>query len=213
MKVNVILACDTLGGIGLNGNLPWKIPKDYQYYLQQSKGNIRIAGRTTVLDHMSPDLNHHAHTLVLTRNIEPKADFRAKIEQVFGPERTSDNFELVSSIPEALESAKNHTQKLNKPLFIEGGATVYNKVFAEKLADFVFVTEIKQEFKCDTFVDLAVLKQNYAKVDSLTDLEKVESQMDPKIFEIFVDHQTGQFGHGTHFENGVEFEFCLYVKK
>lgn len=43
----MILACDSTGGIGLNGKIPWHIPQDLMYFKSRTMGNSIVMGRKT----------------------------------------------------------------------------------------------------------------------------------------------------------------------
>lgn len=43
----MILACDSQGGIALNGNIPWYIPEDLRYFKSRTMGHSIVMGRKT----------------------------------------------------------------------------------------------------------------------------------------------------------------------
>jgi len=45
--MDMILACDTNGGIGNKGKLPWDIPEDTMYFKTRTMGNTIVMGRKT----------------------------------------------------------------------------------------------------------------------------------------------------------------------
>ena len=49
--MNIIVACDSKNGIGLDGNLPWKLKKEMSYFTNITTSsnnlNVVIMGRNT----------------------------------------------------------------------------------------------------------------------------------------------------------------------
>ena len=43
--INIIVACDQNKLIGKNGKLPWKIEKDWNYFLNTTENGVLIMGR------------------------------------------------------------------------------------------------------------------------------------------------------------------------
>lgn len=127
--VYIIVACAQNRAIGKNGQLPWRIPEDAQYYDDMTRGGIVIYGRRCYeeLGHAMPERK----TIVLTRN--------ADLEY-------PDAF-TASSMEEALQLAEDLESP--GPIWIAGGEGVYQEAlhFAEKL----YLTLIQSTFEADTF--------------------------------------------------------------
>lgn len=47
MRIALIVAMDQQGGIGLNNDLPWKLPADLRYFKQITMGKPLLMGRNT----------------------------------------------------------------------------------------------------------------------------------------------------------------------
>ena len=47
MKITLIAALDSMGGIGKNGTLPWYIPADLQHFKEYTEGKVCVMGRKT----------------------------------------------------------------------------------------------------------------------------------------------------------------------
>ena len=47
MKITLIAAMDSMGGIGKNGTLPWYIPEDLKHFKEYTAGNVCVMGRKT----------------------------------------------------------------------------------------------------------------------------------------------------------------------
>ncbi len=69
--MNIIAAVDNLGGIGIHGNLLYRIPEDMRYFQQMTYGKVVVMGHSTLkaLPGASPLAGRE--NIVLTR----KADF------------------------------------------------------------------------------------------------------------------------------------------
>ena len=47
MKITLIAAMESMGGIGKNGALPWYIPADLQHFKEYTEGKVCVMGRKT----------------------------------------------------------------------------------------------------------------------------------------------------------------------
>ncbi len=72
--MNMIAAVDSLGGIGLNGNLLYRIPEDLRYFKQLTYGKAVVMGHSTfkALPNARPLAGRT--NIVLTRNADLKID-------------------------------------------------------------------------------------------------------------------------------------------
>jgi dihydrofolate reductase (trimethoprim resistance protein) len=126
MKVSLIVAMDKNRVIGKDNDIPWRIPKDWEYVKNITKGHSIILGRKN-LESIGRALPNRRN-IILTRD----KDF---------------NFygcEIVHSIEAVFDLCKNEEE-----IFIFGGEQIYNIFlpFVEKM----YITKIHYEFKGDTF--------------------------------------------------------------
>jgi dihydrofolate reductase len=123
----MIWAQGTNGELGLNGQLPWKLPADMKYFKDVTTGCIVVMGRKT-FDSFGDTLIDRSN-VVLTRDID-EAD------------KHPDAWYYNSHI-----KLMNDLRKSN--VFIIGGKQIYDLFmpFADKL----FVTVIHAEFEADTY--------------------------------------------------------------
>lgn len=139
---SLVVATDQNRGIGKNGDLPWRLKKDMQYFkdittntVDRQKQNAVIMGRTTwdsIPTKFRPLPNRH--NIVLTRN----KDFDLNSSQT-----TSAN-----SIDSALTIAK----ELNaENVYIIGGGNIYNQCIDMMNCKKIYITEVDNSFECDTF--------------------------------------------------------------
>jgi len=120
-----IVALDTKRGIAKDGEQPWHLPTDSQYFRDQTKlySGVVLMGRKTfeVMGAALPDRQNY----VLTRD-----------------ERfTADNVRVVHDLDAFMAT--------HKDVWIIGGANVYEKTI--HLADELYITEIDEDFACDQF--------------------------------------------------------------
>ncbi len=111
--------------IGRENALPWKIPAEYEHFLEQVRGHPVILGRTSY-EIFGPDLRDSRLVVVSRSRIElPDA-------------------EACTTIERALEIARRHGGRV----FCAGGASIYRQTLP--LADALYLSFIKQDHDGDT---------------------------------------------------------------
>ena len=142
MKVTFIVAMDKNRVIGNGNDIPWRIPRDWNYVKETTQGHAIIMGRKNLesIGRVLPERRN----IVLTRN----QDF------------FFEECEIAHSIEEVFELCENEQE-----IFIFGGEEIYRAFlpYAEKM----HITKIHHEFKGDTFfpeVDLSEWKEVSVKV-------------------------------------------------
>ncbi len=131
--IYLILAVAHRGAMGLRGKLPWKLPEEWKYFLEKTRGGILVQGRHCQDNHGKP--LPEREVIVLSRNPNYTPPPGAK---------------LAHSLPEALKLAQESTHP--GPIWIGGGLEIYRE--ALPLADRVYVTVIDADFEADTFMPL-----------------------------------------------------------
>ena len=130
--MRMILATDEVGGIGLNGDIPWKCPEDMEYFKMMTTGCSVIMGRKTFESLPFKNGLPNRENVVITRN----------------KEALSTNINLTySRFKDVVEEANGY----HKTSWVIGGATIY-----EQLLPYVHEihhTIIQGNQGCDTFVD------------------------------------------------------------
>jgi dihydrofolate reductase len=124
-QLTIVVAWDSARGIGIDNQLPWRLPEDLAHFKRVTSGHAIIMGRKT-FDSIGRPLPNRRN-IVITRNAG----------------WTADGVQVAHSLAEALRMVAG------SPAFIIGGA----QVFAEAMpaVDQMIVTEIAKEFACDTF--------------------------------------------------------------
>jgi dihydrofolate reductase len=129
MIVSLIVALDKNHLIGANNGLPWRLPDDMRWFVQQTMGKPVIMGRKTY-DSIPPKFRplHGRHNIIITRN----------------PNYQADGCTIVHSLPEALVAAGDVPE-----IIIGGGAQIYAE--ALPLAYRLYLTLVEGEFSGDAY--------------------------------------------------------------
>lgn len=115
--------------IGLNRKLPWRIPEEWDYFIQTTKGGIMIMGRICAEEFGEgmPDRDMIA--------ITHQRDFSLP------------GFQVAHSIDEALNIAQASQQP--GPIWICGGVDIYEKTL--EISERLYISFIEQEFEGDRY--------------------------------------------------------------
>ena len=136
MDISLIWAMANNGVIGRGNQLPWRLPKDVNFFKQATLGKPVIMGRKTYQS-IGAALPGRTN-IVVTRN----KDFEAA------------DADVVHDLSEALTKAKA-TEELWRPdggreeIFVIGGADIYGQALPE--AQRIYMTEVHQEHPGDAF--------------------------------------------------------------
>tara|TARA_R110001592_G_scaffold96331_2_gene276667 strand:+ start:55067 stop:55570 length:504 start_codon:yes stop_codon:yes gene_type:complete len=126
---SIIVAKATNNAIGLNGDLPWRLPADLRHFKSTTAGHHVIMGRKT-FESLNKPLPGRVH-IVITSNLNYTVP---------------DGHLVVHSLEEAL--AIGMKKKLEK-IFILGGAEIYK--LALPYSQEMIITEIDAMPDADTF--------------------------------------------------------------
>ncbi|UGB33065.1 DfrD/DfrG/DfrK family trimethoprim-resistant dihydrofolate reductase [Metabacillus sp. B2-18] len=126
MKVSLIVAMDQNRVIGYQNDIPWRIPRDWEYVKKVTKGHPIILGRknSESIGRALPDRRN----IILTRD----KDF------------SFEGCEIVHSPEDVFELCKQENE-----MFIFGGEQIY-KLFLPYV-DKMYMTKIHHSFEGDTF--------------------------------------------------------------
>ena len=133
LLIDVILACDKLGGIGLDGKLPWHIPAELKLFKRLTKNSVLVVGRTT-FDSLPP--------------LPGRVIYVVTSRQCHAP-----NVHVVDSFGAAYIDA--NVRYNEKKIFVAGGGQLYDTVFEEhaRLIQNIHVSVVHGEYECDTWID------------------------------------------------------------
>ena len=128
MIVSLIAAMGKNRVIGKDGDVPWHLPDDLEFFEKKTRGHFKLMGRKT---YEEPNFEHDPEkSILLTR----KKEYDAGLAKV------------VNSIEEGFEYAGRMGEE---ELFVTGGAKVYRQTI--DLADRIYLTTIDGEFEGDSY--------------------------------------------------------------
>lgn len=119
-------------GIGLRGDLPWRLPADMARFQALTMGHAVIIGRVTWEPIAVRGLPGR-RVIVLSRSRRQQESADA----------------VTSSLTGALQIAKQDMQETE--VFIAGGAQVYKEALVLKLVDRMYLTIVHGQVEADTF--------------------------------------------------------------
>jgi len=127
MRVVIVAAVGRNGVIGVDGRLPWKIPRDLARFKELTMGQALVMGRATFESIGRPLPGRD--NIVLTRR----------------PDWSHEGVDVAGSLADGLEIAASR----GKDVFVAGGAEVYRS--ALDVADRLELTEVDAEPDGDTW--------------------------------------------------------------
>jgi dihydrofolate reductase len=126
MNLSIIVALSENNVVGINNQLPWHLSADLKRLKSITMGHHLIMGRKT-FESIGKPLPGRTN-VIITHNKEYKAEGAV----------------VVSSVKEALETAKNDSEA-----FIFGGGEVFKETLP--MVNKIYMTKIHQTFNGDTF--------------------------------------------------------------
>lgn len=124
-RLTIVVAYDSKRGIGVNNQLPWRLPEDLAHFKRVTLERPVIMGRKT-FDSIGRPLPKRRN-IVISRN----------------PAWKHEGVEVADSLEAALAMVAN------EPASLIGGAQIFAQGLAH--ADQMIITEIEHAFACDTF--------------------------------------------------------------
>ena len=136
--------------IGINNKLPWHLPEDMNYFVEKTRGHIVVMGRKS-FDSLNGKPLPGRLNVVVSRQLNfshPSCWVVQSVEQALERCRELIDTRNVNLLP-ALLAAKLDVNKISNEVFIVGGEQIYRA--AMPWTDRIYLTEIKKEFKGDTY--------------------------------------------------------------
>jgi dihydrofolate reductase/thymidylate synthase len=134
--LEVIFACTKTYGIGLGSKLPWgeELKEELSLFKTKTMDSTLLVGRKT-FDTLP--LLLHRTVIVLSRSVQ-----------------------ATNTIEKGIEEALTY----KKPIFVIGGAEIYNEIFEKysHLITRVHVSFVTKEYECDTFVNFDKFIDQYS---------------------------------------------------
>ncbi len=126
--ISIVVAASNNGVIGVDGDLPWRLPDDLRYFKQLTTGKPVVMGRKTYESIGRPLPNRH--NIVITRN----------------PAFEAAGCDVAASPAAAVELAGDVEE-----IMVIGGGTIYEQ-FAE-IADRIYLTRVHTDIDGDVFFE------------------------------------------------------------
>ncbi len=181
MNVSIIVAVDKKGGISKNGQIPWQIKEDMNFFIDVTKReykhklkNILIMGKNTWL--ACRDTLKNREIIVISSTV--KVDDYA-------------NTYLSSTYEEALKMANDfyNNGKIGH-IFICGGSQIYKESFNHKI-NTIYLTTIDYDYECDNCIDINLNYNTFAtntfKLVDLNDQKEINVTFQ-KLYLTLPDH-------------------------
>ena len=130
--ISAIYAVSENGVIGVDNDLPWRLPNDLKFFKSKTIGKPIIMGRKS-FESIGKALPKRRN-IVLTRN----ENFQAE------------GIEVYQSLEAALEACKDEPE-----VCITGGAGVYEKAINEGYVNLIYETLVHAEIEGDTYFKIA----------------------------------------------------------
>lgn len=142
---SIIVAVDSLWGIGKDGKLPWHLPEDLANFKKITKNSICIMGYNTYKE--IADLFKYEDTRKFLPNRISIVITSRFIPHSGGPyDDFSKNGGMVTA--KSITDALNLVSERNDDIFFLGGVGIFNEAIA--LVDKIYFTSIRENFNCDT---------------------------------------------------------------
>ena len=151
MTLSIIVAMAENRAIGRNGDLIWHNSRDLRQFKKITTDHTVIMGYKTYLSLPNHKALPNRRNIILSSRLD----------------EAPEGFELVSSIPQALEMVKDEEE-----VFIMGGGMVYEQFLP--MTDRLYLTRIGKSFEADTYFPYV----NFDEWD-LVDLEVIDD--DPQV--------------------------------
>jgi dihydrofolate reductase len=126
-NISIIVAIAENFAIGKNNDLLFHLPNDLKRFKEITTGKTLIMGRNTLLSLPKWPLPNRRHIVITDR-----------------PDEQFDGCEMVFSVDEAIEKAKNEPEA-----FIIGGGMVYRQFYP--MAKKIYLTLVHKPFEADVY--------------------------------------------------------------
>ncbi len=131
---SIIAWCEK-GGIGFRGSIPWTLKSDLRRFAKLTRGdgnNAVLMGRKTWESLPCKPLKYR-HNIIISTTLK----------------KVPDNCSVFNSMTDAISFCGNNTFK---DVWIIGGSSIYDEAARTLPLKEIYVTEIRKDYHCDTFV-------------------------------------------------------------
>ena len=166
MNFHLIVAVCKNNGIGINGNLPWRIKEDLAYFSKLTKGNGNnavVMGRNTY-DSLPKHYLDKRDNFIISSTLFMD-------EETSGGEKIK-TFKTIIELINYLQDISvnfNFDSKKYDDIWIIGGSSIYDQFIEMGLIDKCYITYINKEYSCDTFFNHLTIFDNLNTKQNNTD--------------------------------------------
>lgn len=158
MKFHLIVAVCKNNGIGMNGNLPWRIKEDLAFFSKLTKGkcnnnNAVIMGRNTYNSLPKHYLDKRDNFIISSTLFID--------EEKSGGEKIKTFKTIIELINYIQDISFNFNLKKYDDIWVIGGSSIYNQFIEMGLIDICYITYIDKEYTCDTFFNHLNIFDNF----------------------------------------------------
>jgi dihydrofolate reductase len=130
--------------IGIDGGLPWSIPKDRELFKSLTREKILIIGRRTLEECPSlVHVKHTSHCIIVSKSMRNLDDYKTK--------HVNCELKIVRSFPEALHCARNLATETSKDnnnslqCWVGGGQSLFEKALRHPSAAEIHLSWVQLE--------------------------------------------------------------------
>jgi dihydrofolate reductase len=177
-QFGIVAAMSTNRIIGINGKLPWRLPKDRKSFKALTENKILIIGRNTFEENpLRRHIDHAAASVVISRSLD---------KRIF---ETDDSLKIARSFPEALHIARllvhernlivdtnsGNNDATDLACWVAGGTRVYNEALLHPSAHKLHLTTVDNEIHVLPDQQFAQFPPFYRWDNKFKAISKVES--------------------------------------
>nr|XP_027213455.1 dihydrofolate reductase-like isoform X1 [Penaeus vannamei] len=156
VRLNIIVAACENHGIGINGELPWKLREEMKYFSRMTKATKSLEKQNAVMMGRKTWESIPAKFRPLPGRLNLVISSRAKlpwkhIRRDPGPEFNGST--VCASFKEAIDEVQSRTDEVES-LWAIGGSSIYEMALESEHLHRIYLTRILKDFECDTFLPL-----------------------------------------------------------
>lgn len=168
IKLSLVVAMNNSNrGIGLNGKIPWNLPKDLKFFAKittftqdKSKMNAVIMGRLTwqsIPKEYRP-LKNRLNVIISSKLDKESVSEKGDLTNIL----------LFKSFDEAVNSlVKDYKDKIES-IYAIGGSMIYKQAleYPSEFLNRIYLTRVFSDIQCDTFMEPENFLNNFTKLEN-----------------------------------------------
>lgn len=145
LKFNVIAAACENMGIGVNGDIPWRLKKEMAYFTRMTSTTEDSNKRNAVI------MGRRTWDCIPLKYRPLPGRFNVVISNTIN-ETGYDDVPVFKSLDKAVGALKEppYSESI-EAVWIIGGSSLYEEAINSPLCDKIYLTRVKGNFECDTF--------------------------------------------------------------